>query len=117
MVLHARGRGDVVGIGEIQLQGDAVGIANEYLLHLASGNVDHTILDTRLLQSRDGIRQPLGLEGDVIQGKRIVNLTAGVPGDTYMENRVSAGIKPYARRIERRTIANLESQHLGIELA
>lgn len=53
----------------------------------------------------------------MIQGQRIVNLTAGVLGDTHMENRVSASIKPYARRIERRTIANLESEHLGIELA
>jgi len=53
----------------------------------------------------------------MIQGQRIVNVTAAILGNAYMENRMPTGVKPYPGRIEWRTVAYFESKYLRVELA
>lgn len=117
LLLQARGRGEILGIGEIELQGDAVGIANEYLLHVAPGYIDHAVLDAGFFKPGHGVGQAFRFQGNVIQRERIVNGGAAVVGNAHMQYRVPAGVEPHTWRIERRAIAYLESEHLSVELA
>jgi hypothetical protein len=110
-------RGHILGIAEIELDGDAVGITDEDLFHGTRGNVEHAVLDACAVQPFNSGRQSFDMQRDVIQGKRVIDCSRAIFGNAHMQYWMSTGIQPHTGGVERRAIANFETQYLGIELA